>query len=88
MNFLFHPRKILIMKAYRDINGDSGISSYDYGDDWIKVQFKDGKTYEYLTSKIGLEHIKAMKVLADSGDGLNSYIMRNPTVRNGWSSKS
>lgn len=76
------------MKVYKDINGDSGISAYEYGDDWIRVQFKDGKTYEYRASKVGQAHITAMKPLADTGDGLNSYIMRNPTVRNGWSSKS
>lgn len=74
------------MKVYRDINGDSGISAYDYGDDWIKVQFKGGKTYEYQASKIGQSHITVMKALADAGDGLNSYIMSNPTVKNGWSS--
>jgi hypothetical protein len=76
------------MKAYRDIGGDSGIYAYDYGDDWIKVQFKGGQAYEYQASKIGQAHITAMKALADAGDGLNSYIMRNPTVKNGWSSKS
>lgn len=76
------------MKAYGAINGDSGISAYDYGDDWIKVQFKDGKYYDYQASKIGQVHITAMKVLADIGDGLNAYIMRNPTVKKGWSSKS
>jgi len=74
------------MKAY--INGGSGIFAYDYGDDWIKVQFKDGKIYKYQASEIGQGHITAMKALADSGDGLNSYIMRNPTVKNGWSSKT
>lgn len=76
------------MKAYRNINGDSGISAYDYGDDWINVQFKGGNTYEYQASKIGQAHINAMKTLADAGDGLNSYIRLNPTVKNGWSSKS
>jgi hypothetical protein len=76
------------MKAYRNINGDSGISAYDYADAWIKVQFKDGKTYEYQASKIGQSHITAMKALADRGYGLNSYIMLNPSVKNGWSSKS
>ena len=76
------------MKLYRDINGDSGVAAYDYGTDWIKVQFKDGKVYEYRSSKIGTSHINAMKRLADSGDGLNSYINSHPDVRNGWSSKS
>jgi hypothetical protein len=75
------------MKAYKDINGDSGVSAYDYGDDWIKVQFKHGGTYEYLASKIGSAHISTMKRLADSGDGLNAYINTNPDVRNGYSSK-
>jgi len=75
------------MKAYKDINGDSGVSAYDYGDDWIKVQFKHGGTYEYRASKIGSAHISTMKRLADSGDGLNAYINTNPDVKDGWSSK-
>ena len=58
------------MKAYKDINGDSGVSAYDYGDDWIKVQFKHGGTYEYRASKIGSAHLSRMKRLADTGDGL------------------
>lgn len=76
------------MKAYRNIDGDSGIVAYDYGDDWIMVQFKGGQTYEYQASKIGQAHVSTMKELADSGEGLNAYIRRNPIVRNGWSSKS
>ena len=79
--------KGLIIKTYRDKNGDSGISAYTYGDDWIQVQFKGGESYEYQASKIGQAHIAAMKALADAGDGLNSYIMRNPIVKHGWSSK-
>lgn len=75
------------MKAYRDINGDSGVSAYDYGDDWIKVQFKGGAVYEYRAAKIGQANINNMKRLADGGDGLNSYIMNNPEVKGGWSSK-
>lgn len=76
------------MKPYRDINGDSGVSAYEYGDDWISVQFKHGGTYTYRSSKIGAAHIAAMRRLADSGDGLNAYINTNPDVRNGWSAKS
>lgn len=75
------------MKAYKDFDKDSGIAAYDYGDDWISVQFKGGQTYEYQASKIGEEHIATMKKFADSGEGLNSYIMRNSIVKNGWSSK-
>lgn len=76
------------MKNYQDINGDSGISAYDYGDDWVKVQFKGGSIYEYKAFKIGHAHISAMKKLADLGDGLNAYIMNNPAVKNGWTAKN
>lgn len=75
------------MKIYRDLDGDSGISAYDYGEDWIRVQFKGGIVYEYEASMIGQAHITAMKALADDGEGLNAYIMRNPAVKTGWSSK-
>jgi hypothetical protein len=76
------------MKAYRDINGDSGVSAYEYGDDWIDVQFKYGGTYRYLASGIGSVHLSAMKRLADAGDGLNAYINTHPEIKKGYSSKS
>jgi hypothetical protein len=76
------------MKTYKDIDKDSGITAYDYGDVWIKIQFKSGQIYEYYASKIGQAHISAMKTMADAGEGLNSYIRKNPTVRNGWSSRT
>lgn len=76
------------MKPYKDINGDSGVSAYEYGDDWIRVQFKYGGTYEYRSSNIGLAHLTAMKSLADTGDGLNAYINTHADVRTGYSSKS
>lgn len=76
------------MKHYKDINGDSGISAYEYGEDWIRVQFKYGGTYEYRSSGIGSTHLNMMKRLADSGDGLNAYINTNPDVKKAYSSKS
>lgn len=75
------------MKAYGNIGGDSGVSAYEYGDDWIRVRFTKGGTYEYRAAKIGLSHIEAMKRLADAGNGLNGYIRSNPDVRDGYSSK-
>lgn len=75
------------MKRYRDINGDSGISAYEYGDDWIQVQFKNGGIYEYQTSVLGSSHLSIMKQLADAGDGLNSYINTNTDVKKGYSRK-
>jgi hypothetical protein len=75
------------MKPYKDINRDSGISSYEYGDDWIAIQFKHGGTYVYRAARIGMTHITRMKKLAESGDGLNAYINTNADVKNGYSDK-
>lgn len=75
------------MKPYRDIDGDSGISAYEYGDDWISVQFKHGGTYTYRSARIGSAHIATMKQLADSRDGLNAYINNHPDVKKGFSDK-
>jgi hypothetical protein len=75
------------MKTYKDLNGNSGISAYEYGEDWMKVQFKHGGIYEYRSSGIGSEHLSEMKKLADSGDELNTYINTHPEVKHGYSSK-
>jgi hypothetical protein len=81
------PQTNNTMKPYRDIHGDSGVSAYEYGDDWIRVQFKHGHTYEYRASRIGLLHLSTMKRLADSGSGLSTYISTNSDVKNGYSDK-
>lgn len=75
------------MPRYRDTDHDSGVVAYEYGDDWIEVEFRRGRErfYLYEASGVGNSHIQEMKRLADAGDGLNSYIMKN--VRDGYSSK-
>ncbi len=78
----------MLMRIYTDLNGDSGISAYDYGDEWIRIQFKHGGTYEYRLAGIGSSHLNNLKRLADSGDGLNTYLNQNQDVRKGYSSKS
>lgn len=65
------------MKPYKDKNRDSGIIAYDYGNDWIQVQFRDGSVYEYTYASAGQQNIEYMKSLADNGDGLNSFINKN-----------
>ncbi len=72
------------MKPYKDINHDSGVSAYEYTETSIFVQFKTGKIYEYPASKIGATHLNNMKRLADAGDGLNAYIMKNDVVKTGY----
>jgi len=62
------------MERYRNSGGDSGVAAYEIGSDYIKVQFKDRKTYTYTYSSAGQHHIEKMKTLARRGHGLNSYI--------------
>lgn len=75
------------MIAYRNIGGDSGIVRYEYGNDWIIVEFGQGEDrfYRYTNGTAGPRHIEQMKRLADSGTGLNSYI--NKYVRSRYQSK-
>jgi hypothetical protein len=67
------------MKIYKDIDGDSGVSAYEYGSDFISVQFSTGATYLYNYLSAGISNIEQMKKLADAGDGLNAFI--NTQVR-------
>ena len=66
------------MNVYLDINGDSGVSAYEIGEDSIKVKFKGtAKIYVYSYTSAGKENVEHMKKLAQSGDGLNSFINLN-----------
>ena len=66
------------MERYRNIDGDSGVSAYEIGVDFIRVQFGTGATYLHTYSSAGSANIEQMKILAKKGDGLNSFI--NTTV--------
>ena len=66
------------MERYRNSGGDSGISAYEIGDDYIIVKFSGTvRTYRYSYRKAGQNHVETMKRLARSGNGLNSYINRD-----------
>ncbi|PLY09981.1 MAG: hypothetical protein C0626_07265 [Arcobacter sp.] len=73
------------MTTYKDINGDSGVLRYKINNDKIIVEFKGGSQYLYTYASAGQTHIEKMKVLAQNGDGLNSYI--NKYVKKQYESK-
>ena len=65
------------MEKYRNSGGDSGVSSFEIGDDHIQIKFAGkGRIYRYSYRKAGQQHVEAMKRLARTGSGLNSYINR------------
>ena len=63
------------MERYRNSGGDSGVSSFEIGTDFITVKFSgSSRTYRYSYRKAGQLHVESMKRLALNGSGLNSYI--------------
>jgi hypothetical protein len=56
------------------MSGNSGVRFYAAGATFIRVWFKDGKSYEYNQIKPGLDHVVEMKRLAEEGRGLATYI--------------
>jgi hypothetical protein len=72
------------MTKYQNLNGNSGVTAYEIGDDFIRVQFTDGGIYLYTNNSSGAEHITEMKQLAKDGAGLNTYI--NQHVRKNYES--
>ncbi len=62
------------MEIYKNLGGDSGVTAYEIGIEFIKVQFHDGSIYLYTYLSTGREDIEQMKKLAIAGEGLNSYI--------------
>ncbi len=63
------------MQKYTDIDGDSGVDSFEINETSITVKFKGtSRTYTYSYQSAGQHHIETMKRLALSGDGLNAYI--------------
>ena len=62
------------MERYKNIDGESGVLEYENGTDYIRVRFFTGKIYRYTYESAGSHNIEHMKVLAQSGEGLNAYI--------------
>ncbi len=65
-----------MMEQYKNLHGNSGIDSYELGDDSITIKFINGGTYLYTNQSTGTTHIEEMKRLAQSGEGLNCYISK------------
>ncbi len=66
------------METYKNLGGTSGVAGYEIGADRIAVAFKgNSRVYVYSYGRAGKDNVEKMKVLARSGRGLNSFIMRN-----------
>jgi hypothetical protein len=65
------------VEHYLNLNGDSGVTRYAIGRDFIRVQFRDPTIYVYDYVRPGKHHVDRMKELAVSGRGLGTYISQN-----------
>lgn len=65
------------MEKYANRSGQSGVSAYEIGLNYILVKFSSGDVYQYSYRKAGQYHVENMKRLAVKGSGLNSYINTN-----------
>ena len=77
------------MERYKDKHGNSGVTHYSTGEDFIAIKFKNKSgeyIYDYETN--GKEHIEAMKKLAREGRGLSTYISQHPEVKNYFKRKN
>ena len=62
------------MQKYQNISGNSGVSYFEIGEDYIKVWFHNAKPYIYNDRRPGRLHVDKMKTLATAGQGLATYI--------------
>jgi hypothetical protein len=68
---------MMMPERYRNLSGDSGVTYYAIGPDFIAVQFQDPNVYIYDDSRPGPAHVDRMKALAAAGRGLGSYISQH-----------
>lgn len=64
------------MEQYLNLGRNSNVKEYSIGSDYIDVVFGKGNCYRYSYKSAGMEKVEQMKILAQQGIGLNSYIMR------------
>lgn len=61
------------------------IHLYEYGADFIRVEFSTRSIYLYTYGSASTSNIEHMKILAQNGNGLNAYI--NTVVRKKYARK-
>ena len=71
------------MDPYKNLNGNSPITAYELGPDFIRVQFPN-RSYLYTDESAGKENVEEMKRRAIEGRGLASFISQNRLVHFGY----
>lgn len=64
------------MKTYKNLDNNSNIKKYEYGDDYFKFSFENEVEWHVFDEKVGQYIINNLKQFADSGRGLDEYIKK------------
>lgn len=67
----------MVFHRYKNLAGTSGVTAYELGDDYIKVEFEGEAVYLYTSEVTGKEKLETMKKLAKQGRGLSTYISQH-----------
>jgi hypothetical protein len=62
------------MEQYKNLSGSSPVSAFKAHAKRIVISFQNGESYEYTYGSAGKQHIETMKLLAQAGWGLGSYL--------------
>jgi hypothetical protein len=62
------------MKTYKNLSGKSTVASYELAKDFVTVSFTNQEKFRYTNQSAGSANVKQMKVLAESGKGLGTFI--------------
>lgn len=66
------------MISYKNLSNRSGVEAYAIGTDFIKIRFAgSSRVYTYSDRITGLRHVEHMKILAEKGKGLGTYISKH-----------
>lgn len=65
------------MIPYKNLNLSSPVLSYDYGADWIRIEWLSGDMQTFRHHEVGKRHVDQMIKFAKLGKGLCSYIEKN-----------
>jgi len=65
------------MKRYQNLSGNSTVAAYELAKDAVTIGFKTRAVYIYNNQSAGPANISRMKVLAQAGKGLGTFIDAN-----------
>ena len=73
------------MPRYRNLSGHSGVVAYEMAPDAITLTFVNGDRYRYSAIRPGRNAVDRMKVLAEAGRGLATFVSQH--VRDNYERK-